>query len=140
MRSVLVIVTKEHLQNDIRRTLARNGLRVTTVSNGQEGLQLLGKASFDLVITDMLAEARNGIEVAKEIAVEFPTQPIVAVSGSSLADSGAYQKLVTQLGVNSFLHCPFTSRALAEAVRHVLQGSPGNPVRPGRRAAIGSAA
>ena len=140
MRNVLVIVRSVRLRQDIRRTLARSGLCVATAPNGQEGLRLLREASFDLVIADMLAEARNGIEVAKEIAIEFPAQPIIAISGSSLAGSGAYQELVTQLGVNGFLQWPFASRALADAVGHVLRRAPVAAARREGAAFTGSAA
>ena len=130
MLKVLTITKDEEIQKDVLAMLSRHGSRVTTTSNGQEGLGLLQKSTFDLVIADMLIGAGNGVEVVKEIAVGFPHLPIIAVSGSSLARSGPYQELVTHLGVNGFLHYPFGAETLRKEVDHVMEGGCGAPAHP----------
>ena len=128
MSNALVIVKNNALRHEVRATLTSMGLHVTATNDGQDGLRRLHNGAFDIVVADMLVRTGNGMEVARQIATVFPFQPIIAISGSSLAASDMYQTLVGELGVNGLLVAPLHTNALAKMVRDVLRQQPEVPV------------
>ncbi|MEA2018357.1 MAG: response regulator [Campylobacterota bacterium] len=54
-----------------------------TASNGEEGLELYKKNSYDLVITDILMPKMDGIEMSKEIKEINQYQNILIISAYS---------------------------------------------------------
>ena len=66
MCRILVIDDEEEVKERIVRRLTREGYRVSSTDNKEEGIRLVRDAepSFDIVITDMVMESQNsGLEV-----------------------------------------------------------------------------
>ena len=76
------------------------GMRVQGVENGAEGLKLLSKEKFDLVITDLQMPVLDGYQFCKEIKKLYPSQKIVVLT---MHDSIKYVKALIELGVDSYL-------------------------------------
>ncbi len=59
----------------------RGGYDVRTAADGLEGLKLLKKASFDLVITDITMPYVSGIGILTILKRDYPEIPVIAITG-----------------------------------------------------------
>jgi CheY-like chemotaxis protein len=64
-----------------KSVLEEQGYRVTTASEGKEGLEHLDRHKFDLLITDYKMPRMNGRELIARVRQRFPDMPIVLISG-----------------------------------------------------------
>ena len=64
-----------------RTVLEQQGHKVTTATNGQDGLERFQEETFDLVVTDYRMPGMTGQQVIKKIRLEKPKIPIVLLSG-----------------------------------------------------------
>jgi CheY-like chemotaxis protein len=79
------------------------------------------------VLTDMMMPVMDGAELAAQLAVSYPTIPIIAASGLN-ANGGVARSRAA--GVRRFLAKPFTAESLLDAVTGSLAPGDG-PVDDG---------
>jgi len=95
------------------------GMRIQGVDNGAEGLELLSKEKFDLVITDLEMPILDGYKFCKEIKKLYPNQKIMVLT---MHESIKFIKALIELGVDSYLIKNIEPDELELAIREVLQG------------------
>ena len=99
--------------------LERLGYEVVAMTGSIEALELF-KAQpekFDLVITDMTIPKMTGDKLAQELMKIRPDIPIILCTGHSKHVSKEKAK---EMGIRAFIMKPILRRAMAEAVRKVL--------------------
>ncbi len=64
---ILVVDDEEVLRNLAKEVLSEEGYQVTLASSGEQALELLKRASFDLVIADLKMPGMDGMELLKKI-------------------------------------------------------------------------
>lgn len=94
---------------------------ILIANNGQEGLDLLAKNTFDLVFMDLQMPIMDGFETTKNIRENLKLQmPIIALTANSLI----YEKeICLKLGMNDFLTKPFTKKELFEVLNRTFTGN-----------------
>ena len=63
---ILLAYDDPHMLKVIGWTLEDKGCSVTTVSSGNEAIQLLGRRSFDAVLIDLVIDVASGFTVMRE--------------------------------------------------------------------------
>jgi CheY-like chemotaxis protein len=103
----------------VGQMLERLGYEVVTTNGSFEALELFRKGPdrFDLVITDMTMPKMAGIELARDLLNTRPHIPIILCSGS--IDKTLREK-ATDAGIREFLVKSISIKAIAQAVRKVL--------------------
>ncbi|GBQ72145.1 two component hybrid sensor histidine kinase and regulator [Ameyamaea chiangmaiensis NBRC 103196] len=95
--------------------LMQAGHTVVEAEDGEEALSLIRKGEpFDLVVMDLLMPVMGGVECARRILEERPSQKIIFVTGFADMDTLPDGARV--------LAKPFTPQALAAALREVAGG------------------
>jgi two-component system response regulator PilR (NtrC family)/two-component system response regulator AtoC len=61
--------------------LEDNGYTVETATNGKEGIQKFSDQCFELILSDLVMESMNGIEVLQAIKQKSPEQKVMMVTG-----------------------------------------------------------
>jgi len=96
-----------------------NGHSVTLTNNGDDAIDLLKNAKFDLVITDLFVpNKKGGIHVAGHLLLmETGAPPVIAVTGARRHIDGPskpnfFLEQVNKLGVSATLEKPFTASEL----------------------------
>ncbi len=78
----ILLVDDDHLiLKGFSKNLTREGYGVTTADSGEKAFELLEKASFDLVITDMVMEQIDGLQVLKRSKERYPDGMVLILTG-----------------------------------------------------------
>lgn len=130
MACILVIDDDPTIRSLCTLALTNSGHEVVTAPDGRDGVMLLGRRSFDLVVTDLVMPEQEGIATIRSIRSMAHDLPILAISGSMAREAGGgvdYLKLALSLGAQASLRKPFSPRQLTKAVAELLDGGPPPP-------------
>jgi len=124
--TVLVVEDEEMLRVLAVRSLSQAGFHVLAVANGREGLEtaLAIEGPLHLVITDVIMPELGGREMAKILAVERPSVPVLYTSGYT-----GDPALVEWLGSSgaAFLPKPYSPADLVKAATAVIRSNRPTP-------------
>jgi len=137
MARILIIDDDDTLRGIITKSLTHAGHTVSQASNGRKGVALFRAEPTDLVVTDLVMPEQEGIETIKILHRDFPSVPIIAMSGG-LDGSPLYLELTRRLGAVCTLTKPFTLLQLRQAIEEILSRPPpaaGPETAPGSKPA-----
>ena len=120
MKRILVIDDEAIVRTSCERTLSPEGYDVRLATSGLEGIDILEKESFNLVLLDLKMPDMDGIEVLGKIKTSWPETKVVMITGYSTVDT-AVQAL--RFGAYNFIEKPFTPDTLLTAVQEVFEKS-----------------
>ncbi len=114
---VLLVEDEDTVRAVAERALVRQGYDVTTASDGEEGLEAIGRGTFDLVVSDVVMPTMDGPAMAREIRALKPDLPFLFMSGY------AEEQLRREIDIPNmhFLAKPFSVQQICEAVEMVLR-------------------
>jgi DNA-binding response OmpR family regulator len=130
MAKILVIDDEPYIRAVIRLTLSQLGHAVVEAGNGAEGLNILRKSKFDLVITDIVMPEKEGLEVLMELQRAKDPVGVIAISGGGRGSAMDYLHTATLLGAKQVLTKPFNTEVLLAAVNEVLADQNAIPEKP----------
>jgi two-component system, NtrC family, response regulator PilR len=79
-KNILVIDDEPDIRELLNITLSRMGLDCTCAKNTREALDLLGKKTFHLCLTDMNLGDGNGIQIIEHIQKHLPALPVAMIT------------------------------------------------------------
>lgn len=117
-RPLRVLLAEDNLVNQkvAQLMLGKLGHHVDTVSNGQEALDAVHRAPYDVVLMDVQMPVLDGLATTARIRTELPPgrQPyILALTASALAEDRA---ACMTAGADAFLSKPVLQRELDKAL------------------------
>jgi DNA-binding response OmpR family regulator len=115
---VLVVDDDAIVIKSCTRILESEGYTVFTVPGADEALELLRKASFDLLLIDVKMPKRDGLFLMKEIRKSWVDVPVIVMSGYPTPETVAD---VLKSGATQFIPKPFRPDELINAIRQVLE-------------------
>ncbi len=101
----------------LTQMLEHEGYEVHAAENGEEGMTLIGRYAFDLVITDMIMPVKDGLKFIMELVREYPDLKIMAISGGGAIKAERYLTMASYLGDIATLEKPFKRDVLLEMVK-----------------------
>ena len=83
MARILIAEDEEPVRLLLARALAEDGYEVLTAADGAEALDVLQREGgrFDLLLTDIKMPVMDGLALALATARDFPTLPILLMTG-----------------------------------------------------------
>ena len=127
---VLVIEDEPDIAALIAYHLSREGYRVETTANGQDGLAAVGKEVPDLVVLDVMLPGISGLDVLRQLRAEGPTKDVPVLVLTARRDQDD-RILGLELGADDYLTKPFSPRELILRVDAILRRSRQVPVETG---------
>lgn len=110
MAKILVIDDEKSIRTTLKEILEYEKMEVKEAGDGQEGLQLLSKENFDVVLCDVKMPKMDGIEVLAKIQEMGFAVPVVMISGHGTIETaveaikkGAYDFIAKPLDLNRLL-------------------------------------
>jgi CheY-like chemotaxis protein len=118
--AILLVEDEESVRFVLSKSLSRKGYRVVEALNGSEALEILDRGEpIDLMITDVVMPEIGGFELVSRVAREHPEVRVLFMSGYTQSDGGIDGHRLLDPGTH-FLHKPFSTEALGEKVREIL--------------------
>jgi DNA-binding response OmpR family regulator len=120
MSKVLIIEDNETLNEAYKLILEKDGHKVSTAFNGEEGLEKLKKTSPDLILLDMLMPKMDGLEFLRRFKSDkYPKTTIIILS--NLNEDEQVEE-ARKLGAHRYILKANTSpRELAARVNHIAR-------------------
>jgi DNA-binding NtrC family response regulator len=109
----ILIVDDEEIIREFLSEVLQDEYNVSTVTDGDEAIELLNVTSFDLVITDLKMERVQGEEVVKFALDNNPDSKVIVISGYSSLYSVSQS---VNSGAFAFLSKPFSIKELMKTV------------------------
>ncbi len=120
--TVLLVEDDDALRSLLGRTLRAGGYTVLEAEHGLAALDITTHhiaGSIDLLLTDLVVPHINGYELAQQLHNSFPNMRLLFTSGYADRTLDA-NELPERVG--AFIQKPFTTAALMNKVRQVLDG------------------
>jgi two-component system, OmpR family, KDP operon response regulator KdpE len=115
---VLVVDDEPAIRRALRAPLVELGFELGEVSRGEEALQLLRTANFDVVLLDVNMPGIGGIETLRRIRALSPKLPILMLT----VLDGEHQKVeALELGADDYVTKPFSTRELIARIRTAVR-------------------
>ncbi|MFH0894535.1 MAG: sigma-54 dependent transcriptional regulator [Bacteroidota bacterium] len=110
MAKILIIDDEKSIRKTLREILEYESYEVADAENGMEGLEILKKSEFDMILCDIKMPKMDGIEVLEHILKITSDTPVVMISGHGNIDTavdaikkGAYDFIQKPLDLNRLL-------------------------------------
>ncbi len=78
---ILVVDDSECIREVLTILLLRRGYQCESATNGREAIDMIARAHFDLVITDVYMPEMDGITLMKELTRHFSDLPVMIMTG-----------------------------------------------------------
>ncbi len=118
--TILVVEDENDIQELIRYNLAKEGYRITLVSNGAGALRTARANLPDLILLDLLLPGMDGLEICRQLKGDPKTShiPVLMVTAK-----GEEADVVAglELGADDYITKPFSPRVLLARVRTALR-------------------
>ncbi|MBT7461712.1 MAG: sigma-54-dependent Fis family transcriptional regulator, partial [Waddliaceae bacterium] len=120
IEKILVVDDEILIRSFLEETLSRKGFDVTTAEDGKEGISLLVKNSYDLIITDMKMPRATGMDVLRKAREVSPSTLVVIITAFGSIDSAVE---AMRLGAFNYILKPFSpdtiEAVLVKAQEHI---------------------
>jgi len=117
---VLLIDDEPQITRVIRSILQINGFDVRAANDSEEGIRLFNEWTPDLVITDLLMQDLNGIEICRAIRASSAVPVLVL----SIRDQEADKVEAFDAGADDYITKPFSTPELIARIRAHLRRAP----------------
>ena len=114
---VLVVDDDASMQRMLRQRLEREGYAVQTAPNGEEGLNLIRKEVFNLIITDLRMPKLRGEELVRAVSQFNPNIPIIVMTAYGEVNEAVE---LMQDGIYHYVTKPFDVEDLVLKVKRAL--------------------
>ncbi|MEN0056081.1 MAG: sigma-54 dependent transcriptional regulator [Mucilaginibacter sp.] len=117
MAKILIIDDERSIRNTLREILEYEDYEVEDVDNGVDGLQLIEKKDYDLVLCDIKMNRMDGMEVLTEGLAIKPDLPFIMISGHGTVETAIE---ASKKGAFDFISKPPDLNRLLITVRNAL--------------------
>ncbi|UCH81628.1 MAG: sigma-54-dependent Fis family transcriptional regulator [Nitrospiraceae bacterium] len=114
---LLIVEDEETLRDSLKRMFTREGYNVSTADSVENGLQLMDKYIYDVIISDIILPGKDGIEMLTEVKEELPDQIFIVMT--------AYASLETAVkalraGAYDYIMKPIMHEEIKQVVKNAL--------------------
>jgi DNA-binding response OmpR family regulator len=120
-RKVLIVEDEPELLTLMADSFRRADIEVYTARNGEVGLELFRTIRPDLVITDIVMPAKEGVSLIMDIKKTGWDAPVIAISGGGTRACRDYLRWAKELGAALVLQKPFRMSILLMMARFLME-------------------
>lgn len=117
---ILIVEDEETLANNLAQKMRGEGFAVTTVNNGEEGLEFIRNEKPDLIVLDIMLPGLDGLSICRMVRNDIATKhiPIIVLT----ARGTEVDKIVgLESGADDYMVKPFSLGEMLARVRALLR-------------------
>lgn len=115
---ILAVDDDRTMLNLIREVLSKEKFHITTAGGGKEGMKVLDRSRFDLILLDIDMPDVSGFDVLRHIRSRSSDVKVVMVTGLNDLENGVR---AMESGANGYITKPFNVKDFVSEVRRVLE-------------------
>jgi two-component system C4-dicarboxylate transport response regulator DctD len=104
---ILLIDDDEIIRNSMQLAFQQKGFQLQTAGTAEDGLRLLARIRYDIIISDLRLPGMSGLEFLKQVDTVDAIKIMISAHGDHEAVADAYAQ-----GVADFLSKPFAMNTL----------------------------
>jgi DNA-binding response OmpR family regulator len=131
---VLLVEDDERLARLTARYLEGNGLLVSWVTTGTQGIAEATRRPYSVILLDLMLPGCDGLEVCRTLRTQFDVPIIMVTARKEEAD----RVLGLDAGADDYVTKPFSSRELVSRIRAVVRRARGLAGPPRRTIQLGA--
>ena len=116
-RHILIVDDEADIRAFLRSALEPEGYEISEAGDGRQAVSIVRASPIDLVVTDLVMPAQEGLETIQQIRQSGHNTRIIAISG---AFGGRYLRTADLIGADATLPKPVDPVVLIDTVRSVL--------------------
>ena len=117
---ILIVEDEKSMREVLGILLEGEGYDVTLATGGIDGISLLNKDIFDMVITDINMPKVNGFEILKKVRETSPDTLVIMITAFGTTESAIE---AMQLGAYDYIHKPFKIDEIRLVVKKRLKSA-----------------
>jgi len=111
---ILVVDDEKIIRDGSERILTKEGWEVETAENGEQGLELIKRGNFQIILLDLMMPGIRGMEVLKRVREDHPRLIVIVITGYTTIDNAVE---AMKNGAYDFIAKPFTPDQLRIVVQ-----------------------
>lgn len=116
---ILIVDDEEYVLNSLKRLLRRDGYRILTALNGDDGFKLLRENDVQLVISDQRMPDISGTEFLAKVKDDFPNAIRTIISG--FTDVSSITESINKGQIYKFFYKPWDDNNLRLEIKQCLE-------------------
>ncbi len=128
-RTVLVIEDEVNLQEVLKYNFEKEGYKVFSAYDGDQGLRMFREVSADIIVLDVMLPLLDGMELCRILRRETDLPIIMLTAKGEEID----RVLGLELGADDYLTKPFSVRELIARVKNILRRASYNHEHVGKQ-------
>ncbi len=118
MARILVVEDEPNMQIGLKDNLEFEQFEITLAKDGQEGLDIIFRESFDVIILDVMMPKVSGFDVCRTARNNGISTPIIFLTAKG---EEIDKVLGLELGADDYITKPFSIRELVARVKAILR-------------------
>lgn len=115
---ILITEDEPNMRTGLKDNLEFEGYSVDLAENGTQGLELILKNTYDLILLDVMMPGMSGLDVCKKAREKGINTPIVLLTAKS---EEMDKVLGLELGADDYITKPFSLRELLARIKAILR-------------------
>jgi DNA-binding NtrC family response regulator len=115
--NILVVEDEDIARRNLEHILKKEGYEVITTNSGVKALELLRHRDFDLVLTDLIMEKVDGMQVLQKSRELQPYTEVIMITGYATVDSAV---TAMKEGAYHYIAKPYKIDEIRQIVRQAL--------------------
>ena len=121
--TILVVDDVEENREILAKRLEREGFKVETANNGDQGLEVLRSSIIDLVLLDIMMPETDGITMLGEIRADKTFDDVAVIMVTALDNMNVALDCMRK-GACGYITKPYEMDQIKQQVRHCLKMEP----------------
>ena len=118
MKKILIIEDELSILKLLSYNLEREGYKVDSSMDGQEGLDKVLENKYDMILLDLMLPNKDGMEICREIRQEKIETPIIMLTAK---DSEIDKIIGLEIGADDYITKPFSPREVVARMKAVFR-------------------
>jgi two-component system phosphate regulon sensor histidine kinase PhoR len=115
---ILVIDDEKVVRKGCREVLSIDGFEVVLAENGEQGLKMIEKAHFDVILLDLMMPGLSGFDVLSHVKALHPDTSIIVITGYATIENSIE---AMKKGAFDFIPKPFSPDQLRVVVSKAIE-------------------
>lgn len=115
---ILVVDDEKRIRDSCHTVLTGQGYTVACAESGSQGLEMIGREHFDIILLDLMMPQMSGLEVLPNIKSDHPDTVVIVITGYSTVEHSIE---AMKAGAFDFIPKPFSPKKLKVVVSKALE-------------------